>query len=168
MRRLIELSLMLALLSPIALADERKDQPATAAINVPDGVRIPVVLRTSISAKSPVGTKVEMETTADIVTSERSVLIPKGAKILGHVTEAVRWSKEQPESRLSLVAEIAEWKNHTAAMRAFVAGQLRAMADRGWAYGSGAIAAVQVVEGVSGINPGPMPGDPQPRFDLTI
>ncbi len=80
----------------------------------------------SIDARrAHVGDRVEFELVYDILQKDGRVAIPKGAHILATVTEAISRNEEQPESRLSLKLERANWDNGTVLLRGGVAGILQ-------------------------------------------
>jgi hypothetical protein len=69
------------------------------------GTVIVAELSDSLDArKAKEGDQVKCEVVQDLVYTGR-VIIPHGAKVLGHVSEASRSTKEQPQSRLGLVFE---------------------------------------------------------------
>jgi hypothetical protein len=92
---------------------------------VPDRTVIPAVLLTTIDTKNAKPDKrIELETTADVRAPSGKIVIPRGAKVSGRVTEAVPWFKDKPESKVSIVVESAKWKDGSAALHAFIAGDL--------------------------------------------
>lgn len=92
---------------------------------LPDRTVVHAQVQKSIEAsEGNVGKEIELVSTADIRDAKGIVLIPKRAKLVGHVTQAVPWAKDNPESRLSIIVERAEWKGHSLALHAFVAGDL--------------------------------------------
>ena len=126
---------------------------AAAPIVVPEGVRISAVLSTSIDAEhSKPGTPITLEATADVRGPKGEMLIPKHAKLTGKVTEAIPWTKDKPESRLSLVVERAEWKGGTAVLRAFIVGKVSVRSTPG-----GMTQTVEVVDIPLGNSPAPLP-----------
>jgi hypothetical protein len=69
------------------------------------GTVIVAELSDSLDArKAKVGDQVKCDVVQDLVYKGR-VIIPHGAKVLGHVSEASRSTKEQPQSRLGLIFE---------------------------------------------------------------
>lgn len=160
---------ILVLATALTAAAQGGPAPAAAPIVVPDGVRISAVLSTSIDAEhSKPGTPITLESTADVRGSKGEMLIPKHAKLTGKVTEAIPWTKAQPESRLSIVVERAEWKSGAAVLRAFIVGKLKALASPSVAGGRDVL--VMMVPGTGGpgappppppdtigVNPGPYP-----------
>jgi len=95
-------------------------------ISVPNRTVVPALLETSVEATAgSVGKGIELVSTEDIRDANGRVLVPKRAKLLGHVTLAVPWTKDQPESRLSILVDSAKWKGHSVVLRAFVAGDLK-------------------------------------------
>lgn len=122
---------------------------SSGATTLPDGIRISVVLKTTVSAAdSKPGTPVVMEVTEDVKGPKGQVLIPAGAKLKGRITKAVPWSKERKESSLALVAERAEWKDGAATLRAFIVGKLHVLNGAlGAPAGSGPLQGAEVIEG---------------------
>jgi len=100
--------------------------PASPAGALPDRTVIPVVLRTSIDARdAKVGKRIELATTDDVRDASGKIAVPKQAKLSGRVTEVVQWTKDHPESKVSIVVESAEWKGGSAPLHAFIAGDLK-------------------------------------------
>ena len=65
------------------------------------------VLTSSLESRSAIaGQEFTLKTISDVMVDDKLV-IPKGSKILGHVTEAVTKGKDQPQSELLLVIEKA-------------------------------------------------------------
>jgi|ERR1051326_611735 hypothetical protein len=65
------------------------------------------VLTDSIETKSAtVGQEFVLQTMSDVVV-DGEIVIPKGSKILGHVSQAVTKSKDRPESALAIVIDKA-------------------------------------------------------------
>jgi len=143
----------------VSLGAYCQNQAPSTAATVPDRTVIPAVLRTSIDAKDgKVGKEIELLVSDDVRDESGKVLIPKQAKLIGHVTEAVPWTKNSPESKISIVVERAEWKGHSVALRSFIAGDLKvytALAHPDPGAGEVA-AAVEVVP------PGERPSGPLP------
>lgn len=136
-----------------------QSQSTSPSATVPDRTVIPAVLRTSIDAKDgKVGKEIELSVSDDVRDETGKILIPKQAKLTGHVTEAVPWTKTSPESKISIVVERAEWKGHSVALRSFIAGDLKvytalARPDPG---------AGEVVAAVEVVPPGERPSGPLP------
>jgi hypothetical protein len=87
--------------------------PAQAAetFQLPAGSTIPVMLEKGIDArKNKVGDEVVARTTQN-VKSEGQVVMPRGSKIVGHVSEAKARTKEEPESALGIVFDHAVLKD---------------------------------------------------------
>ena len=120
----------LALLSfaqqPAAPQAAPPGKQALKEVEVPDGVRIHVVLKTDLDSNSSrAGDPVVLEAIEDARDEKRVVLIPKKATLKGRVSEVVQWTKDRKESRLSIIVESAEWKDGHAPLRAFISGQLQ-------------------------------------------
>ncbi len=74
------------------------------------GVVIPAELAKSIDAKkAKPGDKVEARTSMDLL-SHGQVVIPRDAKITGHVTDAKAHSKESPDSHVAIVFDTIAMK----------------------------------------------------------
>ena len=80
-------------------------QPATpvqSSNRWPTGTTIPVELSKALDAKkAKVGDKIEARIPADVL-AHGQIVIPRGAKIIGHVTEVKTHSKESPDSKLGI------------------------------------------------------------------
>jgi hypothetical protein len=101
-------------------------QASAKEISVPDGTRIPVEITEAINAKkAKIGDLVKLEVTKDVLAADGSVLIPHSAKLFGKVAEAVARSKQNPESRLALVVEMAQWKGGWARLNGLIVGKIR-------------------------------------------
>jgi UDP:flavonoid glycosyltransferase YjiC (YdhE family) len=104
----------------------RQSKPDSTPATVPDRTVVPAELWTSIDAKDDkIGKEIELIVTDDVHDANGKVLIAKHAKLKGRVTEAVPWTKDKPESKISLVVESAEWKGYSVVLHAFVAGDLK-------------------------------------------
>lgn len=97
-------------------AEPQSSQPAAqspsaqSANAVPPGTIIPAELAKSIDAKkAKSGSEVVAKTTQDL-TANGQVIIPRGSKIIGHVTEAQARSKEQAQSTLGIAFDRIEKK----------------------------------------------------------
>jgi len=77
-------------------------QSETAAASLPGGTAVNAELNSSVdSKKAKVGDKVEAHTTEEIRYAGRTI-VPKGAKLEGHVTEATARSKGDSGSTLAI------------------------------------------------------------------
>ena len=91
----------------LSAAQNPSAQSATA---VPPGTIIPAELAKSLDAKkAKPGSEVVAKTTQDL-TANGQVIIPRGSKIIGHVTEAQARSKEQEQSTLGIAFDRIEKK----------------------------------------------------------
>jgi hypothetical protein len=80
-------------------------------VRLADGVRLDAELTKSLDAKTAkVGDVVEAKVT-DNVKADGTVLIPRGTKLLGHVTSVQAKTKTQTESKLGIELERAVLKN---------------------------------------------------------
>jgi hypothetical protein len=96
---------------------------AISAEKLPSDLRIPAVLKVTLSTKkSKVGDPVKLEVATDVHDGQGSVVIPRHAKLMGHVTRVVRFEKNKQWAMLSFLVDRAEWKDHTAVLDAPVYG----------------------------------------------
>lgn len=109
-----------------------------ATLDAPAGTQILMALTKSLDAKKArVGDEVVARTTADVI-SQGKIVIPKGSKVFGHVTESKAKAKGDSGSALGLVFDRAKLKgdrivSFQSAIQA-VAGPARAAAsDEGMA-----------------------------------
>jgi hypothetical protein len=99
--------------SPSA-AQPGTSQAPNAVPRIAPGSVIPVQLSKTLDAKkSKSGDEVTGQVTQDMKTNSGEVIIPKGAKVIGHVTEAQPRSKEQKESEIGIAFDHAVLKNGT-------------------------------------------------------
>lgn len=90
-------------------------QPSTQAQTTQPGVPrvapgsvIPVQLTKTIdSKKAKAGEEIEVKVTQDMKNGNGEILVPKDTKVIGHITEAQKRSKEQKESELGITFERA-------------------------------------------------------------
>jgi hypothetical protein len=109
-----------------ALISVGQSKPDSTSTTVPDRTVVPAELWTTMDAKDDkIGKEIELIVTDEVHDANGKVLIAKQAKLKGRVTEAVPWTKDKPESKISLVVESAEGKGHSVALHAFVAGDLK-------------------------------------------
>jgi hypothetical protein len=95
--------------------------PAGAAL--PTGLRIPAILRTSISSnKSRVGDPVRLEVVADVHDKTGNVVIHRHANLFGKVTYAVPYERNKQPASLSFAADRGEWKHQSFALDAAIFG----------------------------------------------
>jgi hypothetical protein len=81
------------------------DSDSTGAFRPGAGTIIVIELEKSLDAKkAKVGDQVEGSVLQDLIYKGK-VIIPHDARVVGHITEAVPSTKEQPQSRLGLVFE---------------------------------------------------------------
>ncbi len=98
--------------SPQAAAPPGTSAPTAAPANqLPAGTIIPAELAKSIDAKkAKSGDQVVAKTTIDLRSRDGSTVIPKGAKVLGHVTDAKARSKDEPGSMVAIAFDKVEMK----------------------------------------------------------
>jgi hypothetical protein len=104
----------LVLLCASVFAQDAAQPPAASTQNsqqnqpmrFPAGTMIPAELQKTVDAhKVKSGDKVEAVVPADLQSKSGEVIIPKGTKVVGHVTEVKQKSKEDPGSSLGIVFE---------------------------------------------------------------
>jgi len=84
---------------------------AVSANQLPAGTIIPAELAKSIDAKkAKSGDQVIAKTTIDLRSKDGSTVIPKGAKVLGHVTDAKARSKDESGSMIAIAFDKVELK----------------------------------------------------------
>src|SRR4029077_2389381 len=84
---------------------------AQSSSQFPAGTIIPAELSKSVDAKkAKVGDKIEAKVPADLL-SHGKIVIPKNAKIIGHVTEAKAHSKESPYSMVGITFDRISMKD---------------------------------------------------------
>lgn len=100
--------------SPQAEPALKQSQVAPNSPKIAAGSVIPVQLTKTVDAKKiKSGDEVQTQVTQDLKTNSGEVLVPKGTKVLGHVTSAQPHSKEQKESELGISFDRAVLKNGT-------------------------------------------------------
>ncbi len=93
---------------------------------LPDGVRLPVELINTLDAKkAKAGDVAKMELLAALLNSSKEVVIPKGAKLTGKVLEAVAHTKENPDSRLRILVEKADWNGGSMPLHMFIESPIK-------------------------------------------
>ena len=121
MRLLLTIGLFLAILA-CSLPSFGQQSPSVDE-KLPHGLRIPAVLDTSLSShKSKVGDPVRLEVVADVHDRAGNVVLPRHAKLTGHVTYVTRYQKNKQPAALSFFVDRAEWKGHSAILDAPVFG----------------------------------------------
>ncbi len=95
------------------------------ALKLPDGTTFLVVLKDKVQAQrahpdDPIRARVQSP-----VLVQGRVLIPAGATLLGRVTSAVSHRARGAASRLGIRFERAEWKGGSAALNAYIVGQMK-------------------------------------------
>jgi hypothetical protein len=94
------------------LTSVAQKSPAANQLQIAPGSVIPVDLSKTIDAKkAKTGDQVVATVQQDMKTQEGELLVPKSAKVIGHVTEALARSKEQKESHLGIVFDQVVLKN---------------------------------------------------------
>ena len=77
--------------------------PSRAATKIMPGTIIPVELAKTLDAKKvKAGDKIEAKIVVDLL-SDGQVIIPKGAKITGHISDAKARSKDSKDSMVGIV-----------------------------------------------------------------
>jgi hypothetical protein len=114
--------LLLVLFSAISVFAE-DPQTIDASGQVPDNLSIPVQLSKTIDTKKcKAGDKVEMRTLEPVLIAH-GLVMPENAKLHGKIMGAASRQDDKP-SWLLLLVNVAEWKDHTMPLRAFIAAQI--------------------------------------------
>src|SRR5260221_7345039 len=101
---------------------------------------------------------IELTDTDDVRDSNGKIDIHKQDKLNGRVTEVVQWTKDHPESKLSIIVENAEWKGGSTKLHAFIAGDLKVYT----ALARPSPGAGEVVAAIEQMPPGERPSGPLP------
>jgi len=100
MKRILLASLALMLLESVFLVQAT---PARAATKIMPGTTIPAELTKGLDAKKvKAGDKIEAKTSVDLL-SGGEVIIPKGSKITGHISDVKARSKDSKDSMIRIV-----------------------------------------------------------------
>ncbi len=148
-----------------AKKDSRGSDPAAANASsaLASGTTLNAVLSKPVDAKkAKPGDQVFAKTTGD-AKSDGSVLIPKGSKLIGHVTQAQAKSKDQANSSLGVVFDHAVLKDGRevpvhAVIQALAAGQASAAASMAGDDMSGAMGGYGSGSAAGGMGRGGMLG----------
>src|ERR1700685_744385 len=109
------------LCSACIFAFPQTSEPAGAPL--PTGLRIPAILRTSISSNnSKVGDPVRLEVMADVHDKAGNVVIHRHANLFGKVTYAVSYERKKQPASLLFVVDRGEWKHQSFALNAAIFG----------------------------------------------
>jgi len=121
---LIAFSLSILFLPAFITAQQNSSaSPATAAANFPGDIRIPAILKVTLSSKkSKVGDPVKLQAAIDVRDDKGALILPRHTKLYGRVTQVVRYEKKKQAAILSFVVERAEWKDHSILLDAPVYG----------------------------------------------
>ncbi len=93
-------------------------EPAAIPVKIAPGSVLPVQLAKAVDAKkAKIDDPVVATVTQDMKTQKGYILVPKSAKIIGHVTEALARTKEQKESHLGIVFDQVVLKNEPVQLR---------------------------------------------------
>ena len=98
--------------SPRETAPQGSSLPAGSSLSqLPAGTIIPAELAKSIDAKkAKSGDQVVAKTAIDLRSRDGSTVIPKGTKILGHITDAKARGKDEPGSMVAMAFDKIEMK----------------------------------------------------------
>jgi hypothetical protein len=97
---------------PSATQTQPNAQEPSGPPRIAPGSVIPVQLTKTINAKKiKSGDEVVAQVTQDLKTNGGEVVVPKGTKVVGHVTTAQPRSKEQSESEVGIAFDRAVLKN---------------------------------------------------------
>ena len=111
------------LCSPVITGQQSSPVQATSESKFPSDIRIPAILKVTLSSKkSKVGDPVKLEVAVDVHQQSGEVILPRHATLTGHVTKVVRYEKNKQAAMLSFVVERAEWKGQSATLDAPVYG----------------------------------------------
>ncbi len=99
------------------------------AADVPDGTLALVELKSKLDTKKVrLGDPVKLEVTQDAKSPDGKVVLPKGTKLSGKVTEVDPSTKESPDAKLSFVVTSAEVKGKPLAMTGYMIPPFKAPA----------------------------------------
>jgi hypothetical protein len=101
--------------NPDAQTSGQTNMPSNGtSLRVAPGSVIPVQLTKTIDAKKlKAGDEVEARVTQDMKTGSGEVLIPKDAKVIGHITEDQPRAKEEKESQIGIEFDHVVMRNGT-------------------------------------------------------
>ncbi len=107
-----------------------------APAELPGGVQFPGQLITKLNShKTKVGDEVKLEVTANLLGPGGAVVLPKGAKLIGSVTDVKDKTAEDGQSSLSFLITKAEWHGGSmplhAAPTAVTAPKIRSVREGG-------------------------------------
>jgi hypothetical protein len=106
-----------------ALTNQAQQVPGVAIDKLPNGLRIPAILKSSLSSqKSKVGDAVRLEVVADVHDKNGAVIIPRHSELNGRVTYVVQHEKNKQPAMLSFFVERVKLRNGWAALDAPVFG----------------------------------------------
>jgi hypothetical protein len=111
------------LCSPVITGQQSSPVQAAAATKFPSDIRIPAILKVTLSSKkSKVGDPVKLEAAIDVRDDKGALILPRHTRLTGRVTQVVRYEKKKQAAMLSFVVEQAEWKDHSTVLDAPVYG----------------------------------------------
>ena len=94
-----------------------------AEAHLPSGLRIPAILKTSLSSnKSKVGDPVRLEVMVDVHDQAGNVVIPRHANLFGKVTYVAPYKKKKQPAGLSFAVDRGEWKHQSVTLDAAIFG----------------------------------------------
>ncbi len=124
---MIKTAIALALLGSAipAVTQELPTRPALL-----HGMTMAIELKKTVNAeKARPGDEVEAGTLEPVMLQGR-VLIPRGARVTGHVLAVAAYSKDHPESLLRIRFDRASWKQESIDLNAFIVGHLGVKRER--------------------------------------
>jgi hypothetical protein len=132
-----------------ASASAKGSGASNNSVALADGATMNAALKGSLDAKkSKVGDRVEVETTQDVKENGK-VVLRKGTRLVGHVTEVQAREKGEAKSQVGVAFDRAELRNGqqmplNASIQALASAQASAAAadDDAFASGGGAVSAV--------------------------
>jgi hypothetical protein len=108
---------------PVVAQQPSAAAPAVSAEKLTEELRIPAILKISLSSKkSKIGDLVRLEVAADVRDTKGAVIIPRHARLTGRVTQVIHYEKKAQPAMLSFTVERAEWKDHSSELDAPVYG----------------------------------------------
>ena len=100
--------------------------PVWESLHNPQGLLLGVKsLQTLDAATLKKGDPVEFELLLELKRKDGTIAIPQGAKLKGVVTQAISRNSEQPESRLAVHIDRAEWQGGSVKLDAAIGGVMK-------------------------------------------
>lgn len=131
MKRIIFGACLMATLGVFGFGQKQKDQPAMNGRNtlLESGVRLDGQLQSTLDVKkSRIGDEVVLKTTKSFKQNGQ-VLVPKGSRLIGRITDVQQRSNSNSESRLAMVFDRLEGKNLSVPLNASIVSITNAAAN---------------------------------------